>query len=149
MNLRFRYFDRYVAASNKIYCKTTAHDTVFRRLPTPVRDGRLLCEVWKGGLDLSEVEEITKKLPQHLQREAAVDLQRRIQPVVTEWLQRWDTDDGELEPEEPLSDEEDEADETPSKRPNASTFAGKTVFLAMFPFAVWNVILFHRRRLRL
>ena len=87
-----------------------------RQVPTPAGNGQRLCEVWKGGLDLNSAEETIRGLPAHLQREAAVDLQRRVQPVLTEWLQQWDTDDGELEPEEPVSDEEFQA-ESPLKRP--------------------------------
>ncbi len=45
-----------------------------------------------------------------------MDLQRRWQPVLIEWMQQWDADNDELEPEEPLSDGEVEADESPGKR---------------------------------
>ena len=55
-----------------------------------------------------------------------MDLQRRWQPVLTEWLQQWDADDDELEPEEPLSDEEVETDESPAKRAKLSG-SGPTV----------------------
>jgi hypothetical protein len=90
-----------------------------RGIATPARNGSgpaRFVEVFKGGLDLAPAEELLKRLPTHLQREAAVDLQRRWQPVLTEWLQQWDADDGELEPEEALSDEELEVDESPAKR---------------------------------
>ena len=70
-----------------------------------------------GGLDWGPAEELLQKLPEELQREAAVDLQRRWQPVLAEWLQRWDHDNAdELEPEEPLSDEESEDPSPLSKR---------------------------------
>lgn len=75
-----------------------------------------LREVLRAGLDWKPAEELLRKLSPHLQREAVVDLQRRWQPVLTEWLQQWDDDDSELEPEEPVSDEDVEADESPAKR---------------------------------
>ena len=37
-----------------------------------------------------------------------------------DWLQQWDADDDEVEPEEPLSDEEVEATESPEKRARRS-----------------------------
>ena len=64
-----------------------------KSIATPARNSSRLLEVWKGGLDLSAAEELLRKLPQNLQREAAVDLQRRLQPSITEWLQHWDSED--------------------------------------------------------
>ena len=90
-----------------------------KRLTTAATPARL-SEVWKGGLDMLPAEEVFQGLASHLKGEAVVDLQRRLQPALTIWLQRWDTDDGELEPEEPLSgDEVDIADELPTSAKRA------------------------------
>ena len=44
-----------------------------------------------------------------------------------DWLQQWDADDDEVEPEEPLSDEEVEATESPKKRARRSALAMRPV----------------------
>ena len=100
--------------SHRVSQPSSAEAMLRRPVATPAGIfGGLICS---GGLDWSQGEELLSKLPANLQREAAVDLQRLWQPVYTEWLQKWDADDDELEPEEPLSDDEVEADESPEKR---------------------------------
>lgn len=53
-------------------------------------------------------------MPAHLQPEARDDLLKRLAPELQAWQEHWDTDDGALEPEEALSDEEPDA--APAKK---------------------------------
>eukprot|EP00442_Polarella_glacialis_P017547 CAMPEP_0115086876 /NCGR_PEP_ID=MMETSP0227-20121206/22874_1 /TAXON_ID=89957 /ORGANISM="Polarella glacialis, Strain CCMP 1383" /LENGTH=809 /DNA_ID=CAMNT_0002476473 /DNA_START=82 /DNA_END=2511 /DNA_ORIENTATION=- len=86
--------------------------------PTPARAGHRPAPSDASGVLLSSVNlgaalGLLQRLPEHLQKQAQQDFARRLRPEIQAWLEHWDTDDGALEPEEPLSDEDDTAGAEP------------------------------------
>eukprot|EP00929_Paragymnodinium_shiwhaense_P038517 TRINITY_DN20339_c0_g1_i3.p1 TRINITY_DN20339_c0_g1~~TRINITY_DN20339_c0_g1_i3.p1 ORF type:complete len:174 (-),score=31.92 TRINITY_DN20339_c0_g1_i3:402-923(-) len=87
-----------------------------KRVPTPARASSSSADLLNG-LNLQGPKELFLKLPDHLKEQARQDLFRRLLPELVAWQEHWDNDDDALEPEEPLTDEED----TPlSKRQRAA-----------------------------
>lgn len=88
-----------------------------RPVATPARQGVSL--PLQGILNVQAITELLGRLPDHLQQEAKCDLRRRLEPEIVAWQEHWDTDDGALEPEEPLSSEDEVPDSKDRKSKKA------------------------------
>eukprot|EP00913_Durusdinium_trenchii_P002885 g2672.t1 len=75
-----------------------------RAIATPQR-GPHVADLVELEQSLEAAKQLLQKLG-HLQGPARQDLLRRLKPEFQAWQEQWDTDDGALEPEEDLSEEE-------------------------------------------